>query len=133
MKAAESQVLSVYVERPLALVTAFLANPLNMNHWARGLGHSLHQEGGEWRAAGPGGPVRVRFSPRNDFAIADHWVEVAPGVEVYVPLRAIAHGDGCDVQLVLLRLPDMSDDEYARDADLMRLDLTMLKSVLEKQ
>jgi hypothetical protein len=127
-----SQVLSVHIERPLADVAAFLADPMNMNLWASGLGHSLRQEQGEWWADGPEGPVRIRFSPRNDFGVADHWVTLAPGVEVYIPLRAIAHGAGSEVQLTLLRQPSMSDERYAADADWIRRDLATLKALLEK-
>ena len=129
---AESQVVTVHIAKPLAMVAAFLADPLNMNDWASGLGHSLRQEKGVWLADGPEGPVQIRFSAPNAFGVADHWVEVAPGVVVYVPLRAIAHGAGTDVQLTLLRLPDMSDEQYAHDADWIRRDLAALKELLEK-
>lgn len=133
-----SQVLSVHIARAYEAVANYLADPLNMNQWASGLGHSLRHENGEWLADGPEGPVRIRFSPANAFGIADHWVEVATGVVVYIPLRVIAHGargvpeEGCDVQLTLLRLPDMSDAQYARDADWIRRDLATLKALLEK-
>ncbi|MGH8494404.1 MAG: hypothetical protein ACRERR_15055 [Moraxellaceae bacterium] len=134
---AESQVVTVHIAKPLATVAAFLAEPLNMNLWASGLGHSLREENGEWLADGPEGPVRIRFSPANAFGIADHWVEVAAGVEVYVPLRAIAHADAhveeTDVQLTLLRLPGMSDTKFAEDADWIRRDLATLKALLEKE
>lgn len=103
-----------------------------MNQWASGLGHSLRQENDLWLADGPEGPVQIRFSPPNTFAIADHWVEVAKGVEVYVPLRALAHGTGTDVQLTLLRLPEMDDAKFAEDADWIRRDLEALKNLLEK-
>lgn len=126
-----SQVLHVHIARPYEKVAAFLADPLNMNQWASGLGHSLRHENGEWLADGPEGPVRIRFSPANAFGIADHWVEVAPGVVVYIPLRVIAHDEGSDVQLTLLRLPTMSDEQYARDADWIRRDLATLKALLE--
>lgn len=133
----ESHVISVWIGCPLAEVAAFLAEPSNMNRWAAGLGHSLRQENGAWRADGPGGTVSIRFSPRNAFGIADHWVTVpgkdgAPATEIYVPLRAIAHGAGCDVQITLQRLPAMSDDDFAADARLMRQDLETLKALLEK-
>ena len=126
-----SQVVTVQIARPLAQVAGFLADPLNMNHWASGLGHSLRHENGRWQADGPEGPVFIRFSPRNEFGVADHWVELAEGLEVYVPLRAIALGDACEVQLTLLRLPDMSDEKFAADADWIRRDLASLKALLE--
>lgn len=127
-----SQVICVHIDRPLADVAEFLAEPLNMNHWASGLGHSLRREGGKWCADGPAGPVRIRFSPRNGFGVADHWVRVTPGVEVYVPLRVIAHGDGCEVQLTLQRRPGMSDAQYTADADWVRRDLAALRTLMER-
>lgn len=128
----QSQVVSAHIAKPLATVAAYLAEPMNMNDWASGLGLSLRKENGVWLANGPEGPVRIRFSPPNAFGIADHWVEVTPDVVVYVPLRAIAHGEGTDVQLTLLRLPDMSDAKFAEDADWIRRDLETLKNLLEK-
>jgi hypothetical protein len=124
--------LSVHIAKPLAVVAAFLADPLNINLWASGLGHSLRQENGAWQADGPEGPVQIRFSPPNAFGIADHWVELAENVVVYVPLRALAQGEGADVQLTLLRLPGMSDTKFAEDADWIRRDLAALKTLLEK-
>ncbi len=128
----EAQVITVNIAKPLASVAAYLAEPLNMNDWASGLGLSLRQENGLWLANGPEGPLRIHFSPPNAFGIADHWVEVAPGVVVYVPLRVIAHGDGSEVQLTLLRQPGMSDAKFAEDADWIRRDLDALKHLLEK-
>lgn len=125
------QVIHVAIARPFSTVATFLAAALNMNHWASGLGHSLRQESGEWRADGPEGPVRIRFSPPNAFGIADHWVEVTPGVELYIPLRAIANGEGCEVQLTLFRPPGMSDGKFAEDAAWVKRDLETLKTLLE--
>lgn len=129
----QSQVVTIHIAKPLATVAAYLAEPMNMNDWASGLGLSLRKENGVWLANGPEGPVRIRFSPPNDFGIADHWVEVAPGVVVYIPLRAIAHGEGTDVQLTLLRLPDMSDAKFAEDAQWISRDLEALKDLLERK
>lgn len=126
-----AQVISTHIDRPLEAVAEFLADPFTMNHWASGLGRSLRQDNGRWRAEGPAGPVFVRFSPPNAFGVADHWVEIADGVEVYVPLRVMAHGWGCDVQLTLQRPPGMSDEQYAADADWVGRDLAILKALLE--
>jgi hypothetical protein len=132
MSTALSQVITVHIAKPAAAVAAYLAEPLNMNDWASGLGLSLRQENGQWLANGPEGPVRIRFSPPNNFGIADHWVELAKDVVVYVPLRAIAHDEGTEVQLTLLRLPGMSDTRFAEDAEWIARDLAALKTLLEK-
>jgi hypothetical protein len=47
------------------------------------------------------------------------------------PLRVIANGDGCDVVFSVRRQPGMSDADFAADADAIRRDLAVLRSVLE--
>lgn len=126
-----AKVICIYINRPWERVAAFLADPLTMNHWASGLGRSLRHDHGRWRAKGPAGSVFIRFSPPNAFGVADHWVDMADGVEVYVPLRVMAHGQGCDVQLTLQRPSGMSDEQYATDVDWVGRDLAMLKALLE--
>ena len=51
---------------------------------------------------------------------------------VYVPLRAVANGDGCEVTMTLFRQPGMTDAEFVRDQGLVRKDLEALKAVLEE-
>ncbi|WP_445679984.1 polyketide cyclase [Radicibacter daui] len=109
-----------------------LADPLSFNDWASGLGHSLRREGDRWVAMGPEGPVTIRFTPTNLYGVLDHWVELAPGVEVYVPLRLIPNGEGCEVTLTLFRQPGMDDAKFAADADWVRRDLRTLKALLEQ-
>jgi hypothetical protein len=75
--------------------------------------------------------MRVRFSPRNDYGVVDHWVFLPTGQMVAIPLRVIANGNGSEVTLTLFRLPEMDDATFARDADWVRRDLTRLKDVLE--
>jgi hypothetical protein len=58
----------------------------------------------------PEGPVKIRFTERNDFGILDHHVVVRPGVDIYIPMRVIANGTGSEVIFTLFRLPDMTDE-----------------------
>jgi hypothetical protein len=53
------------------------------------------------------------------------------GDTVYVPLRAVADGDGCEVVFTLRRSPGMTDTEFERDTALVTGDLALLKKVLE--
>lgn len=123
--AHDSRVITVHIARPLSEVAAYLADPAHMNDWAAGLGHSLRQDADGWHAEGAAGPVRIRFAPKNDLGVFDHWVETPSG-EVYVPLRAVAHGHGTDVQLTLFRTPGMDDAHMDADAAHMRTDLDTL-------
>jgi hypothetical protein len=100
--------------------------------WASGLSDgSLRQEEGNWVAQGPGGPVRIRFTPRNDFGVMDHWVEMEDGTVVSVPLRVMPNGAGAEVALTLFRQAGMSDADFARDQEWVRGDLARLKALAE--
>ena len=58
-------------------------------------------------------------------------VRTPTGETVYVPLRAIADGDGCEVVFTLRRVPGMTDAELERDTALVAADLALLKQVVE--
>lgn len=122
---------SIRIGRPMAQVYAYLADPANMAEWASGLASSLEQVEGRWIGKTPAGRATIRFSPRNEFGIADHWVSVDGSPEIHVPLRVIGHDGGAEVLLTLLRQPDMDDDAFTRDAEWMARDLVKLKEVLE--
>jgi hypothetical protein len=130
-KTRESQTLGIRIERNAAAVAAYLAQPLNFNQWASGLGNSLREHGGRWCGEGPGGAFELRFSPPNDFGIADHWVVLADDMVVYVPMRTIANGDGAEVVFTLIRQPGMTDAQFEADANWVRKDLASLKQILE--
>ncbi|GAA2374352.1 SRPBCC family protein [Dactylosporangium salmoneum] len=123
--------LSVYIDRPVAEVYAFASDPANLPRWAPGLGSSVVREDGAWFVETPEGRVRVTFAPPNEYGVLDHEVLTPSGDVVYVPLRAIADGTGCEVVFSLRRLPGMTDDEFDRDTGLVSGDLARLKQVLE--
>lgn len=137
-----SLVIYVSIERPVAAVADFLADPRNFPRWASGLagglapGSALAQAGGaarEWLAQTPQGRVTIRFSPANAFGVADHWVSLPDAATVYVPLRAVANGDGTQVALTLFQLPGMDGARFAADAEWVERDLATLKRVLEAE
>jgi hypothetical protein len=127
----ESRHLSVHIDRPVAEVYAFASDPATMPRWAAGLGSSMLREGGHWFVETPGGRARVTFTPDNEYGVLDHVVVTPSGEAVYVPLRAIADGDGCEVIFTVRRLPGMTDAEFDRDAGAVTADLARLKAVLE--
>ena len=132
-KAHLSRNLNVSINRDAGYVYNFDCVPENFPLWASGLGKSLKKEDGEWIAETAEGQVKIRFSERNAFGVLDHWVSPRPGLQIYIPLRVIPNGGGCEVILTLFRLPEMSDDKFAADAEWVMRDLTSLKSLLESQ
>lgn len=127
-----SRSLSVYIDRSTAEVYAFVSNSENLPKWAAGLAGSVKKSGGDWIVDTPQGPAKIRFAPKNDLGVLDHYVTIASGVEIYVPLRVIANGSGSEVTLTLFRLPDMSDQQYAEDQKAVERDLKTLKEILER-
>lgn len=130
-KEVAAKTLSIYIARDPDRVYDFASTPENLPLWAGGLCKSIRQAGAEWLVETPMGEMRMRFAPRNDFRVLDHYVYTAAAAEVYIPMRVLAHGSGSEVIFTLFRQPDMSDEKYAEDADLVSQDLQRLKEVQE--
>ena len=128
----ESRHVSIRIHRPAAEVYAFTREPESFTRWATGLASGLTRDGDHWIAHGPGGDVKVRFSPENAHGVLDHWVTLPDGTELYMPLRVVANGEGAEVGMTLYRPPTMYDDAaFDRDAAMVGRDLAKLKALLE--
>ena len=132
VETVESRTLTVRIDRPFDRVYDFLADPRNWNQWAHGLGRSIRQSDDGWVADSDGGTVEVRFTQRNSFGVVDHTVKRRSGAQVYVPMRLIVSGRGCELLFTLYREPQMSDQQFAADAGYVQRDLDGLRSLLEK-
>lgn len=130
-KPSESRSLSISIERSLEHAYEFLSLLENFPKWASGLAGSLRKIDGQWVAETPEGPMKVRFSERNAFGVLDHWVYHQPEVPIYIPLRVVSNGSGCELILTLFRLPEMTDEKFSADAEWVRRDLTAAKHLLE--
>jgi hypothetical protein len=113
------------------MVYGFMSAPENFPKWASGLGKSLTKTDGVWIAETQHGPMKVRFTERNSFGVLDHYVIPEPGREIYIPMRVISNGTGSEVLFTLFRLPEMSDEKFAQDAEWVKRDLDALKNLLE--
>ena len=129
---SRSQHISIGIDRPVTAVYDVAADPRNLPKWAAGLaGSKVEQDGDAWFTESPMGRVTFTFAPRNDFGVLDHDVTLPSGETVYNPLRVISDGEGCEVIFTLRQRPEMSDEEYERDADAVGRDLAALKSLVE--
>lgn len=128
----EAKVIACSVRRTARELYEMFWTPESFPKWASGLSDaSLERDEIGWRAQGPEGPIRIRFSERNRFGVMDHWVDLADGRIVYVPMRVIANGDGSEVMLTLFRQPGMTDEKLAEDEAWIRGDLAVLKALAE--
>ena len=108
-------------------------SPKSFREWAAGLSSSLQRTERGWIADTPGGKATVRFSEPNQYGVLDHWVRVDGQPEIYIPMRLIANGNSTEVELVLFRQPGMSDADFDRDTGLVKRDLSVLKTLLERR
>lgn len=132
MSTMTAKIVHVSINRDWRDVYDFAASPENMPLWASGLASELVPDGPDWIATGALGAVRVSFVPRNEFGVIDHTVTIESGLRVYNALRVVPNGDGCEIMFTLLRLPDMTDDQFAADAEHIRKDLGALKTLMER-
>ena len=131
-KTVESRTITVRIDRPFDTVFDFLADPANWNYWAFGLGKNIRRSKDGWIADSDGGIASVRFTPRNDLGVVDHTVIRPSGQRVYVPMRLIVNGSGCELLFTLFRESNMSDTRFDSDAGFVQHDLDRLKRLMEK-
>jgi hypothetical protein len=129
--ASETRHLSVSIDRPVAEVYEYTADPANVPQWAPGLAKAVDFVDGQWVADSPMGRISFAFAPRNDFGVLDHDVTMPSGDVVHNPMRVIVDGSGSEVVFTLRRLPQLSDEEFERDAAAVSADLAALKRVVE--
>jgi hypothetical protein len=129
--AAKKRRLSIAINRAPGEAYEFLSAPENFPKWASGLAGSLRRAGEDWIAETPEGRAVVRFSERNSYGVLDHAVTLPRGTTVYIPLRVVPSGEGCELVLTLFRRPDMTDEKFAADAEWIMRDLSAAKRILE--
>jgi hypothetical protein len=127
----ETRHVSEWIDRPASAVYAFAGDPANLPQWAAGLSSGIEQVDGEWFADSPMGRVGVRFAPPNDFGVLDHDVALPSGQVFHNPMRVVADGDASEVVFTVRRQPEMTDEEFDRDAAAVAADLATLKRLLE--
>jgi hypothetical protein len=122
--------LSVRVNRSAAEAYEFLSVPENFGRWSsRGMG--LRPAGSDWVAQTQEGPATICFTERNSHGVLDHSVKLPRGESIYVPLRVVASGEGCELVLTLVRRPQIQEDAFAAEAELAMRDLLAAKQILE--
>jgi hypothetical protein len=123
--------ISERIDRPVDAVYAYAVDPANLPEWAPGLGSAVENVDGQWYVETPMGRVGLAFVERNDNGVLDHEVTLPSGEVIFNPMRVIRDGDSCEAVFTLRRSPDMSDEEFGRDANAVAADLARLKEIVE--
>jgi hypothetical protein len=131
MPTQESRTISTPIDCPFERANAFLGRPENFPQWAAGLGSGISRDGDHWTVQTPRGPAALHFTAPNPYGILDHTVILPDAEPVYVPMRVVVNGGGCEVMLTLFRSPEMSDQKFEEDVQWVKRDLAALKKLLE--
>lgn len=127
----QSQDVSIVINADASEVYGFITEPTNLPLWAAGLAKSaVTKDGDDLLVDSPMGQVRVRFVPQNELLVVDHDVTLPTGTTVTNPLRVLTHPRGCTVVFTVRQI-ELSDEEFARDCDLVAADLETLKEIFE--
>ena len=126
-----SRTLSASIDCPPGRVYEFVANPENLPRWATAFCRSVRRSEAGWIVETPDGPVGIRFVAPNELGVLDHYVSLAPGVEILNPMRVVPNGAGSELIFTLFQLPGTSEERLAEDVKLVERDLRTLRHVLE--
>jgi hypothetical protein len=86
----------------------------------------------DWIAEAPMGRVKVAFAEKNELGVLDHDVTLESGARFYNPMRVFPNNDGSELVFTLYRQPNIADQKFAEDTELIEKDLKRLKALLEK-
>ena len=120
------------IDRPFDKVYEFLLDPSNWNQWAFGLGKNIRRSQDGWIADSRGGTAEVRFTPPEQLWRGRSHSHSPLGQCIYIPMRLIVNGTGCELLFTLFHESNLSDGQFASDAGFVQRDLNGLKRRLEK-
>ena len=126
-----SRTITCSINKPPATVFEFASNPENLPKWVLSFCMSVRKSGDEWQMETPTGWVGIRFVAVNDYGVLNHVVTLPDGQSILNPVRVVANDIGSEVMFTLFQLPGMSDEQFAKDAGMVKADLQTLKVVLE--
>ena len=129
----ESRIVCVTSSAAASAVYAFARTMDNLPRWATGLVTNIGGDGDAWFTDTPGGRIRIRMAPRNDFGVLDHDVTTPDGVTTHNAMRVTPVDDGSLLAFVVLRMPGYTDAEFDRDCGLVTQDLRTLAVLVETE
>lgn len=128
---ADARTITCSINRPPSDVYEFASNPANLPQWVRSFCLSVKESGDTWLMETPTGWIEIHFVPANEFGVLDHVVKLPDGQSIHNPMRVVANGDSSEIMFTLFQLPDMSDEQFAKDTKMVEADLQTLKAVME--
>lgn len=130
---ARSRTKAVSIDRPVAEVFDFLADPANWSKWAVVNIKSIEptEDPDWWAMSTRVGPARLRLRADAEFGILDHDYLDDTATWRVRPRRR--HGDGAEFLITFYQPPGFSDQFFDEQIALVDTELSTLKSLLETQ
>ncbi|MFH8336349.1 hypothetical protein [Streptomyces sp. AM6-12] len=129
---ARSVTKTVSIERRVADVFAFLADPANWPAWAIVNVKAIEptDESDWWLMTTPQGPARLRIRGNAELGILDHdYVDAQASWQV--PARVVANGTGSEFMITFFQPPAFADAFFDEQVALVDTELAALKHILE--
>lgn len=123
---------TIRIDRDVATVFAFLANPANWPRWAVVNVQSTRPTADPawWAMQTPHGEARLRIRAEANSGILDHDF-VDPQASWTVPARVVPNGDGTEFMMTFFQPPSFDDAFFDEQIKLVDRELATLKEVLE--
>jgi Polyketide cyclase / dehydrase and lipid transport len=123
---------TVRIDRDVATVFAFLADPANWPRWAVVNVEATWPTADPawWAMQTPHGQARLRIRAEARYGILDHDF-VDPQASWTVPARVVPNGDGSEFMMTFVQPPSFDDTFFDDQIKLVDTELAKLKDVLE--
>lgn len=129
----KAETINITINCDWRQVYDFVSDLNNFPKWAKTFCQSIKKIEAPWYEIDtPQGPTQIRITTRNEYGVADHYIISPKGDEVYVPMRVIPNGAGCELLFTLFQRPGMTDEMFKSDRALVLKDLETLKEVMGK-
>jgi hypothetical protein len=124
---------SVTIDRPVAVVHAFLAEAENWPRWAviNVLAVEPGDDPGWWNLSTPDGPAEFRIRADALTGTVDHDFRVAVDEVATVPARVVENGRGADFLMTIAQPPEVSDAAFQELLRAVDIELATLRELLE--
>ena len=119
----KSKTLTVSIDCSPKKVYAFVSNAKNLPKWAKTFCKSVKKTGRQWLMNTSLGPLKLRFAPKNNLGVLDHFIKPPKGQDIVVPMRVISNGKTSEVVFTLFQRPGMTDADFYRDIGMVQQDL----------
>ncbi|MFG3224123.1 SRPBCC family protein [Kitasatospora sp. NPDC048194] len=132
MSTTRSITKTVSIDRPVADVFAFLADPANWPTWAVVNVKSIEptDDPGWWAMTTPVGAGKLRLRADAQYGILDHDY-LDDTASWTVPARVVPNGTGAEFMITFYRPPTFTDQFFDEQIALVDTELTTLKRILE--